>query len=109
MPNQIFKLAITNADFFQLLDMICSKNDKYYVMNNAAYKRGVFNGEIVKFMDFCKPFYHNSKRHYLERKLNYKTFVTVLRQICKCNNIAYTSKIMYDKSSYDIVYYVSNM
>jgi len=107
MPNQIFKSAIPNADLFQLLHNICSKTEKYYVVNNPAYKRGIFNGEIVKFMDLCKPFYHNSKRHYLERKLNYKSFVTVLRQICKCNNIPYTSKIMYDKSSYDIVYYVS--
>jgi len=106
MSNQIFKSNIKVTDLFQLLDNICSKNEKHYVMNNAAYKRGIFTGDIVKFIDFCKPFYHISKYHYLERKPTYKSFATILRQICNCNNITYTSRVAYDKSTYEIIYYI---
>jgi hypothetical protein len=106
MVNQIFKSDIKNVDLFKLLDLICSKNEKHYVVNNAAYKRGLFNGEIMIFVDLCKPYYHVSKRYYLERKMSYNSFITILRQICKHNNITYTTQTSYDKSSYDIVYYI---
>ena len=36
-------------------------------------------------------YYHNSKKKYLERKLTYNSFTTVLRQICNFNNITYTT------------------
>ena len=106
MSKQIFKTNINITDLFKMLDGICSKNEKHYVMNNAAYKRGIFTGDIAKFMDFCKPYYHVSKRYYLERKITYNNFATILRQICNCNNITYTSQIRYDKSDYEIAYYI---
>ena len=54
----------------------------------------------------CKPYYHLSKRKYLEKKVTYNSFTTVLRQICNYNKIIYTSQIKYDKSKYEIVYYI---
>ena len=36
--------------------------------------------------------------------MNYKNFVTILRQICKFHHIPFTSTIKYDKSAYDISY-----
>jgi hypothetical protein len=38
--------------------------------------------------------------------MNYNKFVTVVRQICSVNNLPYTSKIVYNKSNYDILYYI---
>ena len=52
------------------------------------------------------PYYHISKRKYLERKLTYNSFITVIRQICNFNKITYTSQLKYDKSTYDITYYI---
>ena len=106
MPNQIIKQNIPNEVFFKLLDTNCVKNDKYYTFDTNSFKKGIYNGTIVEFTEFCKPFYHVSKNKYLDRKLTYKNFVTVLRQICKCNNITYTSKVKYDKSSYETLYYI---
>jgi len=106
MSMQIFKKNIPNEDFFNLLETICIKNDKYFIFNNISFKKGVFNGKIENFLSFCKDYYHLSKKKYLERKLTFNSFVTVLRQICNCNNITYTSQIVYDKSTYNIVYYI---
>ena len=106
MSTQIFKKKVPNEDLFSLLESICLKNEKHYTFNVEAYKKGIFKETIQKFITECTPYYHLSKRKYLERKISYNSFTTILRQICKFNKITYTSKIIYDKSSYGIVYYI---
>lgn len=106
MSSQIFKKCIPTDTLFALLESICFKNEKHYTINISAYKRGIFQETIPKFINECIPYYHLSKRKYLEKKLTYNSFTTILRQICNFNKITYTSQIVYDKSSYGIVYYV---
>ena len=106
MSSQIFKNKIPNDEIINLLEEIATKTDKCYVINNISYKKGMFNDFIPRFLEKCKPFYHISKRIYLERKLNYNSFITIIRQICNFNKITYTSQIKYDKSQYDIIYYI---
>lgn len=106
MSAQIFKNNVPTKMLFELLDIICVKNEKYYYFNNISFKKGLFNNEILDFFEKCKPYYHISKQKYLEKKLDYNAFTTVLRQICNFNKITYTSQIKYDKSTYDIIYYI---
>jgi len=106
MSTQIFKNQIPKILLFDLLDKICLKNEKHYTLNSDSFKKGVYNEEIPQFLEVCKPYYHISKRKYLETKLTYKSFTTILRQICNHNKITYTSQIKYDKSTYDILYYI---
>jgi len=106
MSTQIFKKNVPTESLYSLLDDICLKNDKYYILNNNSYKKGIFNNSITNFIEECKPYYHISKQKYLERKLTYNSFTTILRQICKFNKITHTSQIKYDKSTYDIIYYI---
>jgi hypothetical protein len=106
MSTQIFKTQLPRNLLFDLLDKICPKNEKHYTFNNISFKKGVYTGDIIKFFEDCKQYYHISKRKYLEKKLTYNAFTTVLRQICNHNKITYTSQIIYDKSRYDIYYYI---
>jgi len=106
MSNQIFKNNIPNETLFELLNSICLKNDLHYILNIESFKKGVFKEVIQKFLESCSPYYHISKRKYLERKLTYNSFTTVIRQICNFNKITYTSQIKYDKSTYGIIYYI---
>jgi hypothetical protein len=106
MSTQIFKNQIPNNMLFDLLDKICLKNEKHYTLNIESFKKGIYNGGIQEFFNSCVQYYHLSKRKYLEKKLTQRTFITVLRQICNFNKIIYTSQIKYDKSAYDIVYYI---
>lgn len=105
MSHQIFKNKINNSVLFSLLDKICIKNNKLYIFNNEAFKKGVFILAIQNFINEIKPYYHISKRKYLEKPLTYNSFTTILRQICNYNDIIYTSEIKYNKSDYDIYYY----
>lgn len=75
-------------------------------MNKDAFKKGIFNDIIPIFLEECKEFYHLSKQKYIDKKLTYNAFTTVIRQICNSNKIIYTSKIKYINSTYDIIYYI---
>jgi hypothetical protein len=106
MTSQIFKNRFPNSLFFELLNKICVKNEKYYLFNLDAFKKGVYNDYFQCFFEVCKPYYFLSKHKYFEKKIMYNTFSTILRQICNYNNILYTSRIIYNKSKYNIVYYI---
>jgi DNA polymerase III gamma/tau subunit len=106
MSRQIFKNCVPNELLFDLLESICFKNEKYFILTMESFKKGVYKETIQQFFENCKQYYHISKRKYLERKVSYNSFTTILRQICNFNKIIYTSQIKYDKSSYNIVYYI---
>jgi len=108
MSSQIFKKTIPKELLFTLLDIICIKNEKNYIFNKNSFKKGIFDNSIIQFLDDCKEYYHISKQKYIdkEKKVTYNNFTTILRQICNSNKVTYTSKIKYDKSSYDIIYYI---
>ena len=106
MSLQLFKNPIPNELLTILLNGIAVKNKNYYVLDENGFKKGLYNNTIQAFMETCKPYYHLSKRVYLEKKLTYTSFITVIRQICKYNKITYTHQIKYNNSSYNIIYYI---
>ena len=108
MSAQIFKNNVPNEMLYNLLGHLCLKTEHYYLFTNESFKKGVYSNHIQDFIIACIPYYHLSKRKYLEKKLTYNSFTTILRQICNYNIIKYTSKIQYDKSSYSIIYFVYN-
>ena len=71
MSTQIFKNMIPSEKIFHLLDSLCIKNDKHYFFDSNSFKKGMFTEEINKFLEECKPYYHISKRKYLEKKITY--------------------------------------
>jgi hypothetical protein len=106
MSTQIFKKKIPNEYLFELLDKICVKNKDYYLINIISFKKGTYNNYIKDFFDLCRDYYHISKRKYIDKTITYNSFTTVVRQICNFNKIIYKNEIKYDRSSYDINYYV---
>ena len=105
--SQIFKAAVPNEIIKDLLvKIVVGDNNKYYLIDNSAFKKAQFIDCLGDFIETIKPYYHISKRFYLTRKLNYSRFVTIIRQICKHNEIPFTSHIKYDKSTYSINYYI---
>lgn len=106
MNSQIFKYPIPKQILFTLLENIALNNEKCYILDNNSYKKGLFNKSIVNFIKECKQYYHLSKHKYLDKKTSYNSFITIVRQICKFNNIVYTSHVKYGQSNYDIIYYI---
>ena len=114
MKNQIFKNEVPSKILFDLLEKISMKTTKYYYIDYNSFKKFVYatDEDAIKgilesiFIEEIRPFYYESKQHYLNRKMTYNSFVNVVRQICKKSHIPFTSKIRYNKSSYNIDYYI---
>ena len=104
--TQIFKTYLPTTDLLEFLLEICTiSTDKYIQFNKNSFKRALYLNAIPAFLEKCKPHYHASKQKYIEGIITYKRLTTIIRQICCASQIKYTSKIHYDKSSYDIFYY----
>lgn len=105
--SQIFKRVVDDALLFDYLSKICMfHNNNCYIFNLASYKKGMLNEHTVQFCNMIRENYHKAKQYYIDRKLTYSGICTIIRQICKSNSISYTTNILYDKSSYNIVYYI---
>jgi hypothetical protein len=107
MSKQIFKTTPPLERLYQLLEDVCEKKDnEFYIVDKCSYKKAMFNDLITPFLQDISPFYHLSKKKYVERKMTFNNFITVVRQICNFHELEYDTKINYDKSKYDIVYFV---
>ena len=107
MSIQIFKKEVPNCLLFELLNKICVKNKDSYIINNISFKKGMYNNLITTFFESIRKYYHISKRKYLDKPLTYNSFITIVRQICKFNQLSYKNEIKYDRSTYEIIYYIS--
>lgn len=106
MLKQIFKENIPIEILFAWFDKFCVKTEKFYLIDHNAFKKVQFYKYEAEFLETIKPYYHLSKRIYVERKFTYNSFVNIIRQICKSNNIMFTNQIKYNESKYNIVYYI---
>jgi len=106
MTSQIFKRTIPKDILFELLDKICLKKDKYYLIDMNAYRKLLFYELNVEFCEKIKKYYFAGKQFYIERKMTYNSFTNIVRQICKHLNIMYTSQIKYNESKYNIDYFI---
>jgi hypothetical protein len=106
MVSQLFKKTVPNEVLFELLDKICIKTEKFYLIDINAYKKLLFYNYHTEFCNAMKEYYFAGKQFYIERKMTYNSFTNVIRQICKNSNIMYTSQTKYNESKYNIDYLI---
>ena len=106
MLNQIFRKNIDPQKLYNLLELCCIKTDKYYLLDNNAFRKMLFHNYHEPFIADIVEYYHLSKQFYVTRKLTYNTFTNIVRQICKSNEVMFTSQIKYNESKYNIDYFI---
>jgi hypothetical protein len=110
MNSQIFKKIYPITSLIEFIKKFAYYNDninnKYYLINKSYYKRAIYMNIIDNFLHELRDYYHLSKYKYLENVNTYSKFMTIIRQLCKINNVNFASKIVYAKTSYDIAYYI---
>ena len=106
MSKQIFKKSISSSVLFDLLEKICIKKEDHYIIDNNSYKKMKFHELLLPFLHKLQDYYHESKKYYIERECTYNSFTNIIRQICKFNNIPFTSQIYYNQSTYFINYII---
>jgi len=106
MLKQIFRENVPLPLLFELLEKICVKTDKYYLIDHGAYRKMLFYDAHTAFSEAILEYYHKSKQFYVTRKLTYNSFTNIVRQICKSHNTMFTSQIKYNESNYNIDFFV---
>ena len=106
MKNQTFKTPVPVDILWGFLKENTQEHDTYYLFSKALYKKAVFNNSIQPLMNLIEPHYFLSKKKYVTRKMDYNRFITVLRQLCNLNDVPYETKMVYNNSTYEIVYYI---
>lgn len=103
MKNQIIKNKI---DFFNdFIKSIGTHEDKYILIDENHYKRAEYKNLIEPFLLNLEPYYYETKKKYLTRKMNYNNLITILRQISNKNEIIYESVMKYNNSKHYIEYH----
>lgn len=111
MTSQLFKENIPMTVLYDFLEKICNKDsvNNFFIFSKASFKKADLLDLITKFKDTIKPYYRVSKQYYVERDLTFNRFTTIIKQICHLNNNKIISKIVYNKSKYEIEYYIDNI
>jgi hypothetical protein len=110
MKHQIFKTIVPTNIFLTFLLNNAEEHQEYFLFSKSLYKKSQFHNCILPFIDTLEPYYHDSKKYYIKRKMNFNNFITIIRQICNSNNISFSTKLTYQNSTYEIIYifYKSN-
>ena len=106
MPTHIFKQTMDPKILFDFLHPICSVTNNHYIVNYESLKIAKFTSQFDTFIEDVTPYYHISKRKYLESPMTYKRFLTIIRQICNFNSIPYKSAIKYAHSTSNVEYFI---
>lgn len=106
MLKQIFRENIPVEKLYELLEKVCLKTDKYFLVDNNTYRKIMFHKYHIPFLEEIQPYYHKSKIFYAAREFTYNSFVNIIRQICKSNSTMFTSHIKYNESKYNIDYFI---
>ena len=104
MSNQLFKTEIPKDIFLDFIKKYGNKHKDYYLFSKASFKKARLEKTIESFCLLLKKYYYPSKQFYVKRFINYRRFITILRQLCKFHHIPLTSKTHYNKSTYEIIY-----
>ena len=102
----LFRAHIPIELLYDILEKICVKKEKYYIIDFNAFRLLQFHNLFSDFAETIKPAYKPSKQKYVSRTLTYNSFVTIVRHICRINGIPYETKFNYQHSLYNIDYYI---
>lgn len=103
--NQVIKKHVDIFDEFVTSNFIHENN--YYIFNYLTFKKIIYEGQIKLFLEQLKYYYYKNKHFYIERPdITHNQFNTILRQICKNNNIHIEIKIKYENSKYSPEYHL---
>jgi len=109
MPLNIFTKDFSNNILYDFLDQYCILENNYYILHKEIYKKYEYFNKLQDFYDIMKLLYNNKYINYVERNKSYNNLLTVIRHVCKNNNIIYFNRIIYNKSKYSIVYYIKKI
>lgn len=106
MKNQLLKGVV--EEFEPFIKKHCMQEEKKYIVDVNTFKKISYEDELTDFIDILKKYYYKNKFYYLdESSMTYNRFSTIIRQVCKNNDVAYIRDVKYIMSKYTVSYKIS--
>jgi len=104
MSSQLFKKEVPKELVIDFIKKYGHARKDYFIFSKASFKKARLEKAIDPFCLSLQNYYYLAKQFYVTRTMNYKHFITILRQLCKYHHIPLTSKTRYMQSTYEIIY-----
>ena len=119
--NQLFKTPVPVHVLWDFLKQHFTETETHILITKYLFHKAEYNDSLAltkptlaltkptlsQFISSLKDHYYLSKRKYIDRPLTYKFFLTLIRQLCNAHHIQYSTKLVYDKSTYEIEYCIA--
>lgn len=106
IPLDLLYKLLENVSKLQVEEDISGNILKYYKINKIIFKKLEFHNFLTEFINNIKEYYYENKKFYIARDINYNNFLTIVRQISNYNNVFVAKKIIYQRDTYSIEYYI---
>ncbi len=105
MSVKIFKETPPLNEIFSFLEFISiQKTHEYLYITPYSFKKATFHNKLDDFIIMITPYYYTSKLNFINRTHTYKTFLTIIRHICKHHMINFSYSIKYSNSRHEMHY-----
>ncbi len=106
MKNQLLKGFV--EEFEPFIRKHCMQEENKYIVDVNTFKKLIYDDELVGLIELLKNYYYRNKFYYLdESSMTYNRFSTIIRQLCRNNNVDYERDIKYIMSKYTVSYKIS--
>lgn len=106
MKNQLLKGFV--EEFEPFIKKHCMQEENKYIVDVNTFKKISYEDELTKFIETLKKYYYKNKFYYLdESSMTYNRFSTIIRQVCKNNDVSYVRDVKYIMSKYTVSYKIS--
>lgn len=102
----VFYKNVNLEILYKLLENNALKTNEYYLIDETAYRKIIFTKEHEPFINDVHLCYYPAKRIYTTRELTYRTFITILRQICKYHSIQFEMRTKYSHCNTEKIYFL---
>lgn len=106
----LFRMPIQIQPLLAVLSAVAPRIDsgKWFHFNVTAYRKMIYQQIHLPFIESIRDYYFPAKwRKYGDKELTYSSFTTILRQMCNEVGLAFYTKIVYDHSVCNTVYFIA--
>ena len=104
--NNLFSYPFPLADLWDFLDSICPYHEDYYLLDSNGFRTMVFKNLHVAFLANLKEHYYPCQQFYFKQEFTFRSFTTLLRQLCNYYDIPYKITKQYNHSALVLRYFI---
>ena len=105
--SNLFRKPYPLANFYSFLEDTCKSTPEYYLIDQNVFQNLTFHEKHLPFLQELEDYYYECQHtNYIKRDWSYRSFITIVRQICSYYNISITFTKQYNHGLLDLRYFV---